>query len=94
MANGITRYSLHLEIVQLIFGQLLSEKQLDDLYEEMFSNDKARGRKKCLVVYLRAKGRPCHESADIARVDKDTVTNTVKKIRRGRLGRFVKRTLP
>jgi transposase-like protein len=72
----------------------LSEKQLDDLYEEMFSNDKARGRKKCLVVYLRAKGRPCHEIADIARVDEGTVTNTVKKIRRGRLGRFVKRTLP
>ncbi len=25
MANGITRYSLHHEVVQLIFGQLLSQ---------------------------------------------------------------------
>ena len=32
MANGITRYSLHPEIVQLIFGQLLSN-HLQFLYE-------------------------------------------------------------
>ena len=29
----------------------LSEKQLDDLYEEMSSNDNLRVRKKCLIVY-------------------------------------------
>jgi transposase len=63
----------------------LSEKQLDDLYKEMFLNADPRFRKKCLIVYLRAKGRPCHEIADIARVDKDTITNTVKKYVEGDL---------
>ena len=57
----------------------LSEKQLDDLFKEMFSNADPRARKKCLIVYLRATGRPCHEIEDIARVDEDTVTNAVKK---------------
>jgi hypothetical protein len=51
----------------------LSEKQLDDLYEGMSSNANPRARKKCLIVYLRAKGHPCHEIADIVRVDEDTV---------------------
>jgi transposase len=45
----------------------------------MFSNADPRARKKCLIVYLRATGRPCHEIEDIARVDEDTVTNAVKK---------------
>ena len=63
----------------------LSEKQLDDLYEGMSSNTNSRARKKCLIVYLRAKGRPCHEIADIVRVNEDTVTNAVKKYIRGGL---------
>ncbi len=63
----------------------LSEKQLDDLYEEIFSNADPRARKKCLIVYLRAKGRPCHEIADFGRVDKDTATNAVKKYIEGGL---------
>ena len=68
----------------------LNEKQLDDLYEEMFSNADTRARKKCLIVYLRAKGRPCHEIADFARVDKDTVTNAVKKYIEGGLAGLLK----
>jgi transposase len=68
----------------------LSEKQLDDLYKELFSNADPRARKKCLIVYLRAKGRPCHEIADIVRVDKDTVTNAVKKYIQGGLARLLK----
>jgi len=72
----------------------LSEKQLDDLYEEMSSNDNLRARKKCLIVYLRAKGYPRHEIADIARVDEDTVTNAVKKVYPGRLGVPIERRLP
>ena len=67
-----------------------SENQLDDLYEEMFSNADPRARKKCLIVYLRAKGRPCHEIADIAQVDKDTVTNAVKKYVEGDLAGLLK----
>ena len=63
----------------------LSEKQLDDLYEGMSSNANPRARKKCLIVYLRAKGRRCHEIADIVRVDEDTVTNAVKKYIQGGL---------
>jgi len=35
-------------------------------------------RKKCLIIYLRAKGYSRCEIADIARVDEDTVTNHVK----------------
>ena len=68
----------------------LSEKQLDDLYKEMFLNADPRFRKKCLIVYLRAKGRPCHEIADIARVDKDTITNAVKKYVEGDLTGLLK----
>ena len=70
----------------------LSEKQLDDLFKEMFSNADPRARKKCLIVYLRAKGRPCHEIADIARVDEDTVTNAVKKYVEGGLAGLLKET--
>ena len=68
----------------------LNEKQLDDLYEEMFSNADPRARKKCLIVYLRAKGRPCHEIADNVRVDEDTVTNAVKKYVEGGLAGLLK----
>jgi transposase len=68
----------------------LSEKQLDDLYKEMFLTANPRIRKKCLIVYLRAKGRPCHEIADIARVDKDTVTNAIKKYVGGGLAGLLK----
>ena len=68
----------------------LSEKQLDDLYEEMLSNDNLRARKKCLIVYLRAMDYPRHEIADIARVDEDTVTNAVKKYIQGDLACLLK----
>jgi hypothetical protein len=51
----------------------------------MFSNAEARARKKCLIVYLRAKGHPCHEIADIVRVNADTATNAVKKYVEGDL---------
>ena len=68
----------------------LSEKQLDDLYEGMSSNANPRARKKCLIVYLRAKGHPCHEIADIVRVDEDTVTNAVKKYIQGGLACLLK----
>ena len=63
----------------------LSEEQLDDLYEGLSSNANPRARKKCLIVYLRAKGRSCHEIADIVRVNEDTVTNVVKKYSQGGL---------
>ena len=63
----------------------LSEIQLDDLYEGMSSNANLRARKKCLIVYLRAKGYPCHEIADIVRVDENTVTKAVKKYMQGGL---------
>ena len=73
----------------------LSENQLDDLYEGMSSNANPRARKKCLIVYLRAKGYPCHEIADIVRVDEDTVTNVIKKyIQGGRSGVLIEGRLP
>jgi transposase len=68
----------------------LNEKQLDDLYKEMFSNPEPRARKRCLIVYLRAKGHPCYEIADIVRVDEDTVINTVKKYVEGDLAGLLK----
>ena len=63
----------------------LSEIQLDDLYKGMSSNANPRARKKCLIVYLGAKGHPCHEIADIVRIDDDTVTKAVKKYMQGGL---------
>ena len=45
----------------------------------MSSNANPRARKKCLIVYHRAKGHPCYEIADIVRIDDDTVTKAVKK---------------
>ena len=68
----------------------LSEKQLDDLLKEMFSNADPRARKKCLIVYLRAKGYPSYEIADNVRVDEDTVTNAVKKYVEGGLAGLLK----
>ena len=56
----------------------LTEKQPDELYDEMLSNTSSLARKKCLIIYLRAKGYSRCEIADIARVDEDTVTNHVK----------------
>ena len=72
----------------------LSEIQLDDLYEGMFSNANPRARKKCLIVYLGAKGHPCHEIADIVRIDDDTVTKAVKKIYPGRSAVLIEGRIP
>ena len=57
----------------------LTEKELDELYEGMSSNEIPSGRKRCLIVYLRAKGYPRDTVADIARVNPDSVTHYVKK---------------
>ncbi len=57
----------------------LTPQKLDELHEEMTSNPEPRARKRCLVLYLRAKGLSRSEVADIARVDEDSVTNYVKK---------------
>jgi transposase len=56
----------------------LTEKQLDELYDEMLANTSLLARKKCLIIYLRAKGYSRCEIADIVRVDEDTITNHVK----------------
>ena len=72
----------------------LSEIQLDDLYEGMSSNANPRARKKCLIVYHRAKGHPCYEIADIVRIDDDTVTKAVKKIYPGRSGVLIEGKIP
>ena len=55
----------------------LTEQQLDELYDGMSSNDSASNRKRCLIVYLRAKRYPREVVADIARVDPDSVTHYV-----------------
>jgi transposase len=57
----------------------MTEKQLDELYPEMTLNKNSRARKKCLVVYLRKKGYPREEVAELLRIDEDTVTNYTKK---------------
>lgn len=57
----------------------LTEKQITELHLTAFHNNQPRNRKKAFVVYLRAIGKSCHEVAQIARVDKDSVTNYVKK---------------
>ena len=57
----------------------LSEEQITKLYQAAFLNTQPRNRKKALIVYLRSMGKPCHEVTKITRVDKDTVTNLVKK---------------
>lgn len=63
----------------------LTAQQLDELYEGLSSNRNPSARKKCLTVYLRAKGYPREAIADIARVDPDTVTNHVKSYADGGL---------
>jgi hypothetical protein len=68
----------------------LTEKQLDELYEELSSNGNPSARKKCLTVYLRAKGYPRDAIADIARVDPDTVTHHVKSYADGGLQGLLK----
>ena len=68
----------------------LTEQQLDELYEGLSSNDNPSARKKCLTVYLRAKGYPRETIADIARVDLDTVTNHVKSYADGGLQSLLK----
>jgi transposase len=56
----------------------LTAQHLDELYEGLSSNDNPSARKKCLTVYLRAKGYLRDAIADIARVHPDTVTNDVQ----------------
>lgn len=68
----------------------LTEQQLDELYDGMSSNDTPSGRKRCLTVYLRAKGYPRNVVADIARVDLDSVTNYVKRYTDGGLQGLLK----
>lgn len=68
----------------------LTEKQLDELYDGMSSNDTPSGRKRCLIVYLRAKCYPRDVVADIARVDLDSVTNYVKRYIEGGLQGLLK----
>lgn len=67
----------------------LNETELTELYEEMLSNTDLRARKKCLIVYLRAKGYSRQEIADIVRIDEDTVTNDVKKYAEGGLQKLL-----
>jgi len=57
----------------------LTEEQLTELYQAALFNAQPRNRKKAFVVYLRSMGKSCHEVAKLTRVDKDTVTNHVKK---------------
>lgn len=63
----------------------LTEAQLDELHKEASENPRERARRKCWVVYLRGKGYPCREIADVVRVDSDTVTAYVRKYRDGGL---------
>lgn len=63
----------------------LTEAQLDELHQEASNNSCARARRKCWVVYLREKGYACQETADVVRVDADTVTEYVRKYRDGGL---------
>lgn len=63
----------------------LTEKQITELYQIAHLNAQARNRKKALIVYLRAMGKPCHEVARLMRVDKDTVTSHMKKYASGGL---------
>jgi transposase len=68
-----------------MIGLELTEAQLDELYKEASGNPRERARRKCWVVYLRGKGYPCREIADLVRVDADTVTEYVRRYRDGGL---------
>lgn len=61
----------------------LTEAQLDELHTAASENPRARARRKCWVTYLRGKGYPCREIADVVRVDGDTVTEYLRKYRDG-----------
>lgn len=61
----------------------LTEEQTTELYQAAFFNPQPRNRKKALVVYLRSMGSSCHAVAKLTRVDKDTVTNYMKKYASG-----------
>jgi transposase len=63
----------------------LTAQHLDELYDGLSSNSNPSARKKCLAVYLRAKGYPREAIADIARIDPGTVTNHVKSYAEGGL---------
>jgi transposase len=63
----------------------LTEEHINELYQVVIFNDQPRNRKKALIVYLRAIGKSCHEVAEIVRVNKDTVTNQLKKYALGGL---------
>ncbi len=58
---------------------------LNALFEGLPSNENPSARKKCLALYLRAKGYARDTVADIARIDPDTVTNHVKNYADGGL---------
>ncbi|MGR9053677.1 MAG: helix-turn-helix domain-containing protein [Gammaproteobacteria bacterium] len=62
-----------------------SENDLAELVNEIVNNDDARVRRKCLIVYLRAKNCARTEVAGMTKVDEDTVTNCVKKYTDGGL---------
>ena len=68
----------------------LTVQQLDELYDGLSSNSNPSARKKCLTVYLRAKGYPREAIADIARINPDTVTNHVKSYAEGGLEGLLK----
>lgn len=68
----------------------LTEQQLDALYEGLSSNGNPSARKKCLTVYLRAKGYARDTVADITRIDPDTVTHYVKSYAEGGLEGLLK----
>jgi|GEM_PF-4040260 len=68
----------------------VTEQQLDELYDGMSSNDTPSGRKRCLIVYLRAKCYPRVVVADIARIDLNSVTHYVKRYIEGGLQGLLK----
>jgi hypothetical protein len=68
----------------------LTAQQLDKLYDGLSSNSNPSARKKCLTVYLRAKGYPREAIADITRIDPDTVTHYVKSYAEGDLEGLLK----
>jgi len=66
-----------------------TEEQLNELHDHMLNDENRQVRKKCMIVYLREKGFSCQQISDLVKVDKDTVTNTLKKYRDGGLQRLL-----
>ena len=66
-----------------------TKEQLNELQEHMLNNENRQVRKKCMIIYLREKDFSCRQISDLVKVDKDTVTNTLKKYRDGGLQRFL-----